>query len=383
MSILAIKPVRLTPLKYFGDMGGEALQTDYILSKLITQNILYTSYHEPQSISDIAELVGIEPSLVEEEVVFLEAHGYMDINIARKNIGNKAPPPKFLTSIFIIVPSLDLLEAQHQLASTYAQEFCAGYIPLLLKKMQDFDPKIFYTPENDFNFLFWAITVFACTRKIITPGRAEQLQKFAVLRKDGSQNIVYTSIDKELNTSFDPKKYHTFGPIEHSFEEHGYYPIRSWQFNTFYDNRLDGWGRSMSIDDVMLYGFLKEGGAHQFNYDHLSDDLFQKNLLVAHNGSLKVNKVVLTMTLKELEHFLPPLPSALIDLKQELDDQINKLLPPCLPERMQQLGQLLYPVTTFKNVIISHILEQCLLHQFLKPLPEHQKKTVNMIMAKK
>lgn len=56
---------------HYGESAGTR-DTAYYLSKVITQNIAYAAYHQPRSVNEIAEELGVNPIFAENEVAALE-----------------------------------------------------------------------------------------------------------------------------------------------------------------------------------------------------------------------------------------------------------------------------------------------------------------------
>ncbi|MCL2065790.1 MAG: hypothetical protein FWG98_15660, partial [Candidatus Cloacimonetes bacterium] len=225
--IYSIKPIKLTDIEYLGNLGTDAIQTDYILSKLITQNILYSAYHKPLTISEIAEKLSIEPFIAEEEVNFLAKNGFME----------KIAAEKYQTNMYIADIPDETSEIMHALYVKFAENICKNYIPLVFEQLKDYDPKRFYTPNNDFNFLMWAMSMFACNKKIENLEAESKLNQHFVIRADGTENIAYTALVKDFNNSFNKEIYKSYLAVEHEFTAEDLYPIKTWQFNTYYDNR--------------------------------------------------------------------------------------------------------------------------------------------------
>lgn len=68
---LGTEPIRFVDMGHYGESAGTR-DTAYYLSKVITQNIAYAAYHQPRSVSEIAEELGINPIFAEDEVAALE-----------------------------------------------------------------------------------------------------------------------------------------------------------------------------------------------------------------------------------------------------------------------------------------------------------------------
>ncbi len=74
---LGTEPIRFVNMGHNGTPGSKGDTSDF-LAKAITQNIAYAAYHQPRTINEIAEELGVNPIFVEDEVAVLEEYGYMD-----------------------------------------------------------------------------------------------------------------------------------------------------------------------------------------------------------------------------------------------------------------------------------------------------------------
>lgn len=74
---LGTEPIRFCNMGHNGCLGNKGDTSDF-LAKVITQNIAYAAYHQPRTINEIAEELGINPIFVEDEVAVLEEYGFMD-----------------------------------------------------------------------------------------------------------------------------------------------------------------------------------------------------------------------------------------------------------------------------------------------------------------
>lgn len=91
---LGTEPIRFVDMGHYGESAGTR-DTAYYLSKVITQNIAYAAYHQPRSVSEIAEELGVNPIFAEDEVAALEEYGFMD----------RLKSGKYLTNILIYEPN--------------------------------------------------------------------------------------------------------------------------------------------------------------------------------------------------------------------------------------------------------------------------------------
>ena len=77
---LQIKPISFKIIGHLGQPSVDGLHVQKALNKLIIHNILFSIYHEPKTISEIAKDTGIHAVYVEDEIVYLEENEQKSIN---------------------------------------------------------------------------------------------------------------------------------------------------------------------------------------------------------------------------------------------------------------------------------------------------------------
>ena len=73
---LGIKPIKATSLGHSGNPGSNGGPEHYLRNKL-NLNIVYSVYHEPRTLAEIAEELGVTPVYIEDTVKELEANGFL------------------------------------------------------------------------------------------------------------------------------------------------------------------------------------------------------------------------------------------------------------------------------------------------------------------
>ena len=385
--IYAMEPIRFTNIDYIGQIGRDWIFTEYNLSKVITQNILYAAYHSAKTIDEIADLLGVHESLIVEEVNFLEETGFM----IRKE------DEKYLTTVLISDFSKEVYEERHEIFTKYAKVVCDKYIPLLLDVASAFMRSMssqaqsplstnIYVPQNDPNFLLWSLISFACSHKLTLPELKENISKHCIKRIDGGENIVYTSIEKEHFSDHNEAIYKTFGEETIAINIREILPLQIWQYNTYYDSRKIDWSRALREDLVNLFRFVKGKISYDPANVNVFDVMFKKGYLASKdtkstpNKGVYVNMIIANMTKDELINLLPPMPDEFIALNKELGDEIYKISKSQYPPHTHDLFHSLCQNDISCNEMKTRILEKSLKMGILKPLSEKQKKTVNMIM---
>ncbi len=371
VSDLGVNPIRFTSMGHCG-MPGKLGDTGYFLKRRLTQNIAYEAYHEPKSIREIAEALGVSPLFVEEEVAVLEEYGFMD----------KVSGDKYLTNIYITEPTKEILEKEHQLYNRYAGLVCEKYVPLLFEAMKDYDRSEIYVPQDDFNFLMWSVITYACGYKLIA-NRDFSLESFSVKRKDGGDYIAFATVETDIKLSYDSAKYSVCGNMTRgSFK----YPLMAWQLDTYYDSRKGRWMDNLTSDYEWLYefitGVLKKEESQVEKYQRL----FEKGYLADINGKDMVNVVVIkdrTDVWLEENDFTRGLPGITDELKaisDEFDHEMYELQKVTYPSHMQKLCKAWTTNCLSGAGMRTRVLEQLQEKGILKPLTDIQKRGVNTLM---
>ena len=443
INLLSLKPIRLNSIGTIGFTTPQLMNTLYDLSKILTQNILYITYYEPKSVSEIADMLGLNQNLVEYEVKFLEYSGFLDI------IYMQTKSFKYLSNIFISDFPPHISEKLHIIYSKYAKIICEKYISQITNTLSPIpcplSPKI-YIPQNDSNFLLWSLITFACQKKLSHPlsPTPYPLSNYNIKRADGSDCVLFTSVQKDEPLSFKEEMFRFYGgTYTYNTTPSGNTNLYVWHYNSYFDDRRLKWGSVFPSDFINLYYVFK----NQINNDEAQQDILHR---LSQNGflidcvsssdspvSLRAdtyftstfmppdtpptfippdtpptfmppdtpptfmggagggkssefripnsefrtpNMVVTTLSSEELINYLPPVPENILDLQPKLTSEIFDTIKAQYPDRMQDLCYAICQNALNSNDMITRILHQCLVDGVLKPLTDVQRKTVNAIM---
>jgi len=321
---------------------------------------------------------------VEDEVLILEEHGLIE----------KMPGNKYRTNMVIFMHTKEITEQFDQIFKEFARDVCETYIPMILKSVAaELASDLIYTPENDINFLNWAIASFACSVKLKFDEKGIDLSKYYVKRIGGGENIAYAfAVDGfyEENTSDIDKSTemrHQIGSKD-SDDENALNTmiIDAWQFNTCHDNRDFDVADDLYTDYMYLYDFISSttdkdfiNNVEQITDWHSKERMFRKGYLVNSEKDEIVNIVIISMQREEFINLLPEVPENIKSKCHELTAQINKIYEKHYPEHIQEVASGLHFLLQSRTVVLR-ILEHLLANGILKPLGESQKNSVNTIM---
>ena len=360
-----------------GYLGIQRIDIAFYLSKTLTQNIVYSAYHKPKSIVEIAKEIDIPATFVEDEIECLIDYGFI----------NKMPYNKYQTNIFISDLKKETEEKLIDLYSYYANIVCKKYIPLLFDTMSplletnssNLANKIYF-PQNDYNFLMWTIVNFALTT-LISKREDDYLAKFATKRIDGGCNIALVNIKKE-NTNNEYFRENT--NLMFDVLTKNDFTVKAWINCSRYDNRSSNLVNEYSIWLENIYNYITK----KFNKDSHNIEkyvsLVESSFLATTNRSESdndfVNIIITTMTLQDLLEFIPDVSEYLFNLGLEMREKLYKIVSSDYPPQMQELCRLRYKNGLKSPYTKKYVIENLLKNNILKPLQKHQLKTVNMIM---
>ena len=358
---LGVKPVKL----YMGMSGNapDGKDTSYYLAKLISQNIAYAAYHEPKTITEIAEELGVAAAFVEDEAAYLEEYGFVD----------KVAGGKYQTNIFIREPSQEASERKHELYKKYAKILREKYVPLIFDALRDYKSKKIYSPDDDFNFLMWSAVAYCCRNKLVADYDCNSISRYRVKRKDGGDYIALARVSTDFKTSYDLKKYN----VPNNMTRIGNY-THSWQLTSYYDSRTVDYTDNKNEDYEYLYehitGKITKTAENADKYKRL----FDKGYLVANGDTEYVNMIISANTEADFVKFLPGMTAELKTVGDELNAEIIKL--ESVPPHMQDLHRAFCSNCLCEQNMAAYVFELLFEDGTLKPLTDTQKQSVCTIM---
>lgn len=239
---LGTEPIRLVDMGHYGEPAGNH-DTAYYLSKIITQNIAYAAYHQPKSVNEIAEELGINPIFVEDETTVLEEYGFMD----------RLKDGKYLTNILIYEPNTKRTEIYKEINPKFSKLFAEKFFAPILEKITEI-PDWLHVPEDDINLMKWSLMSFMAHKLIISDNN--DLTRFYVKRPDGGNYIAFATLDvKSDNTT--PNQYWCCGDMWRSNFSEGMW-WKSWQLDHNWTDRHKLWQDNHTEDYDKMYFWLKD-----------------------------------------------------------------------------------------------------------------------------
>lgn len=364
-----IEPICFRNLSHNGSAGDMGSTADFLNSRL-RQNIVYATYFEAKTVEEIADMLGMTPVYVEDEVDFLEEYGFLE----------KLPGGKYLTTVFVTDVPMEVQKQCGQMDLEIAKAVNEQYIPLLKEQFCDFERFGITVPEGDYNYLLWSLIPNALTHiSAECKGEKANIESYRIKRKDGGDYVamadVYTEeMEKTINPHYcacgDMGRYSNIGPLA------------SWSLSTDFDSRVFGWqdNRNEDYDYFALYlaDKLPKTEAVVEKYARLYDRGFIYN----NDGQDEVN--VVTVQVKKCEdgsvnawdnpvtRAYPKLPESLKQLIAKKSADKLELMKKYYPKRMHGL------LECFSRADINKVLvlDAALASGVLTPLSERQKRGV-------
>ena len=214
---LAFQPIRLAICGLSGSVGSMG-GPDHFLRSALSQNIAYTVYRRALTIKEIADILSVSPVYVESEAAFLEEYGLL---IKEKD--------RYRTN-FLIDESTPELTALHDALYEKGAALMADKLYDNLSSNSILTEKGLDYPAGDRNFLLWALIPYILSQS----GESLMDQRISfeqgtTLRKDGGQNIFYTSVyDPSLpSPRYSEEMGQWFGPCWNGTESHILWSIDS------------------------------------------------------------------------------------------------------------------------------------------------------------
>ncbi len=361
---LGTEPIRFNNMGHSGTPGSLG-DTANFLAKVITQNISYAAYHQPRTINEIAEELGINPIFVEDEVAVLEEYGFMD----------KLQGGKYRTNICIYEFNETYYRIYKKIDPKYTKLFAEKFFAPVLESITEI-PEWLHIPGNDINLLKWSMVCFLCNELAVADISAE---KFSVKRPDGGDYIAYASVDVKPDWDMSDAEeniYWSCGDMNRDRRNDEVW-WKSWQLDCHWTARRGNWRDNLTEDYDKMYFWLNnqlpETASNAESYARLLD----KGYLLKENGEYKCNLIICDSE-KKWHEFLPGATEEIKNLSREYAAEALKAELYGQPEHMHELLKCLTQNIACK--LHTRIMKQLLDMGVLKIPTEEQAKGLCTIM---
>ncbi len=291
---LGLKPIRAIKIGHSGNPGTNG-EPEFYLRDNLNLNIVYSVYHNPKTIDEISEELGVTPVFIEDRVELLEDNGFL----IRK-------PGSRYTTYVVFEPetfSLELhenilkkqLEVAKLLAEDYAHAVCAAIS----------DVKDVYIPTGNRELLEAAAIFYGVACKCELPIKKD-LSQYFIKTTDGGCYIAWIEIpkiqsDKDYKPTLSLPSYWACGSMTRQSEK---YPVYSWCVDTRYSAREGSWRNNLLSDYEYLYEFIISAISDNTANEDKFKRLRERRYITEDN---KVNIMIVKGDYEEFFSKIPPL----------------------------------------------------------------------------
>lgn len=369
--VLSVNPIRLTNTGHAGT-PGKLGETNDFLGRALAQNIVYAAYRKARTIREIAEELGMPPSLLEGEVRYLAEHDYLV----------ESAPGKYRSNTIIWDATAELREAGHRLYQCCAVEIADAAFDALMAVREQVEASGVFVPAGDYNFLLWTLLpkyVEEQAWRCLPAGAS--FEAVAPMRKDGGQYIAFATVERSVPPalSFDPSRYAYCGTMNRYREGS---PLYLWQLNTAWSDRRD-W-RYLAFEDVEICAAFRSGA--------LSDDeanrerysfLLEKGYIRKTADGYAFNAVWIDSpeTLRRLNDAMPDLSETYAPAIRRLYESLLKLTMQDQPKHLEPQIAHMVKGNACGGTLVTYVLKHLVdTGKLMEPLP-HQRKTITTWMG--
>ena len=365
---LGIKPIEANSFGHSGNPGKNG-GPEYYLGNKLNLNIVYSVYHHPKTLPEIAEELGVTPVYIEDTVKELEDNGFLV-----KQAGNRYTTyVKFNTETYSLEQQDRCLQKQMEIAKLLAKE----YVPLVRAAIAD--EKEVYIPSGNRELFEAAALFYAVTNKCGIKLKTN-LSKYTIKTLAGGEFIAFVHIpatqsDPEYTPSRTYPTYWACGNMTRWSEK--YPSVTSWSIDTRYSSREGYWANNLTSDYEYLYEFMtgaiENAPANKEKFDRLK----KRGYLSQDN---EINIMIIRGKQNQFFSKLPPLSEELkrtfADYALEQATLVAKDYPPQMRELIVDWNAGGFVGATVALMLMDLLYE----NGTFKPLTEKEKITSNLFM---
>lgn len=377
---LGLEPIELVRLGNTGSVGPMGDTAAFLNSKL-RQNIAFAAYFEPKTIEEIAKELNVGIAFVEDEVLYLEEYGFLDL----------MPGQKYRTNIYIECVPFEIVQQAREISLQVAKLICDEYVPKVIALAQNYSKEEIYVPDEDFNYFLWMLLIMAVTNHMEATLDWDMLRRnnYMVKRKDGGEFVALATLYQKESEELMKQEFYC-GPMSVGNNEARAY---SWSLSTVFEDREHGWQVNETADYKNLVLFMKgklpkteavldkyvrlyERGLLRQEDDRVNVIVVKENPqngLFVQMDKEDAGEDVKVDNVGALRKYIPPMSSELKGKIEALAVQKINLQKEYMPEHMHKLVEV-YESAKHINPIM--VINELLKRGTLKPLTDAQKKGV-------
>jgi len=299
---LGINPIIAEGFAHSGNPGTNG-GPEYYLNNKLNLNIVYSVYHSPKTLEEIAEELGVTPVYIEDAVKELENNGFL----IRKSGNRFTTYVYFNSETYSLEREYNQLEKKMEVAKLLACE----YVPMVRAAIKDY--KDVYIPGNNRELFEAAVIFYAISNKCEIKLETD-LSQYRIKTLDGGEYMAMVDIPAIASDPnfIPPKKHPSYAACGNMFRWSEKYPsVYSWSIDSRYSSRKGAWKNNLTSDYEYLYevltGAIKESTANKEKFDRLREREY-----LTHD-----NKINVMIVRDDHDEFFSKLPS--------LDEKYKKL----------------------------------------------------------
>jgi len=365
---LGIKPIEAIGFGHSGNPGSNS-GTEHYLGNKLNLNIVYSVYHTPKTLTEIAEELGVTPVYIEDTVAELVANGFLVEQAGKRYTTYVCFNPETY--------SLELEDKCLQKKMELAKLLVREYVPQIRAAIEDV--KDIYIPSGN-RELFEAAAIFYAVNNKCNLGSKFNFSQYSIKTLAGGNFIAYVYIpatqsdpDYVPSQTFPP--YWACGDMARWSEK--YPSIYAWSFDTRYSSRTGAWKNNLTSDYEYMYEFMT-GAIENTPANKEKFDRLKKRGFLTEDS--KVNIMVVR---DKAETFFAKLPSLGEEIKKTFADYALEhamLVAKNYPSQMRDLVVARYMGAFVNSTVALMVMDILYENGTFRPLTEREKVTSNLLM---
>ncbi len=364
---LGLNPVKATSFGHNGYTGSD-LGPETYLGDNLNLNIVYSVYHAPKTIREIAEELGITLVFIEERITYLEENGFL----TRLGDGRYTTYVEFSPETYSIEELENELKIQLEIAETIADSYPA-IVKDVISNINDV-----YIPDGN-REVFEAACIFHGISKScihIEKDISHQIIKTTA----GGSFLAYVHLEQSCS---DPEyvptlSNHTYWACGQMTRWSEKYPnVASASHDTRYCSRKNTWMNNNTSDYEYIYeyitGAITDNEANADKFRRLREKEF-----ITEDG--KVNIIIVKDKMWDFLNRIPAVPQSIIDKYSDKALEFATIAAKNFPPQMQDriIDKTVH--SFIGNTVALMTLDILYERGYFKPLTENERVTANLFM---
>ncbi|MBQ9975141.1 MAG: hypothetical protein IJP16_01410 [Clostridia bacterium] len=365
---LGIKPIEAIGFAHNGNPGTNG-GPEYYLNNKLNLNIVYSVYHSPKTLEEIAEELGVTPVYIEDSVKALENNGFL----VRESANRFTTYVYFNSETYSLEQEYNQLEKKMEVAKLLTYE----YVPIVREAIKNFDD-IYIPGEN--RELFEATVIFYAISNKCEIKLETDLSQYRIKTLDGGEYMAMVDIPATASDPnfIPPKKHPSYAACGNMNRWSEKYPsVYSWSIDSRYSSRKGTWKNNLTSDYEYLYevltGAINESTANKEKFERLRN----REFLTDDN---KINVMIVRADPDEFFSKLPSLDESFKKLFADYAFEEATLLSNDYPPQMRDYVMHWNIFGFVGREIALMVMDILYENGTFRPLTENEKVTSNLLM---